>query len=57
MLRAVERNPYSSLADLSPLFDTITQNVTKHHMIVANGYDVGRDWVVQQSQTPKDGLT
>lgn len=33
------------------------ENVTKHHMIVPNGYNIGRDDLVQQSQKNKNGIT
>ncbi|PWN37368.1 uncharacterized protein FA14DRAFT_115623, partial [Meira miltonrushii] len=33
------------------------ENVTKHHMIVPDGYNIGRDDLVQQSQQNKNGIT
>ncbi|CAO1614348.1 unnamed protein product [Parajaminaea phylloscopi] len=33
------------------------QNITKHHLVTSNGYDVGRDEFVQKSQARKDART
>lgn len=33
------------------------EDVSKHHMIIPDGYNIGRDWVVQQSQRNKNGVT